>query len=192
VLPELTRGASAVRGARISDGHLWFAVDACLYALPLAHIENGGQCPLYDRYRCGTATVSAITSDSGVVYAGDISGRIMAFDAGEPDSQRVIRHSTGQPIESLHVVDTCGVSRLIVADRSRGVCAMVLGDQYTRRYESGAAIVRRAAAAPDLLIGMSDARDRLLAWDPRRADEPTASLVIPHLTGTTIQDVCLI
>jgi hypothetical protein len=39
---------------------------------------------------------------------------------------------------------------------------------------------------------MSDARDRLLAWDPRRADEPTASLVIPHLTGATIQDVCLI
>jgi hypothetical protein len=187
LLPHLTHAATAVRCARVSDAHLWFTTDACLWAVPLDDVEHAE--PVL--YRCGSPALTALCFDGGTVYAADVSGRVLAFDAGDPASQRIIRNPTGQPIESLQVVDTSGVPQLVIADRSSGLTTMVLGDQCTRRYEAPA-IVRRAVAAGDLFVAMNDGRDRLLAWDPRRPEAPVASVVIPYLTGTTAQDIALI
>ena len=68
---------------------------------------------------------------------------------------------------------------------------MVVGDNYARRYESPLRI-RRAAAAGDFFLAMNHTRDRLIAWRPDRPGGPVGNVIIPHLTGGNVQDICLI
>src|SRR5690606_5064508 len=124
--------------------------------------------------------------------AGNVAGEVLAWDLADPATPQILRGSTGQPVESVDLLDSGGIERLVIADRSRELTALVLGDHYERPYHAGRALVRRAAALPDLLLAMNDTRDRLLAWDPREPAEPLASIVIPHLTGEPIQDIALI
>jgi hypothetical protein len=95
-------------------------------------------------------------------------------------------------VESIDVLEQSGIERLVVADRSRELTVMVLGEHYERPYASGGPPVRRAVAADDCFAAMNDARDRLIVWDPRQPAAPLAMIIIPHLTGEPIQDLALI
>jgi len=185
--PHLTAGASTVRCVQVAEGRVWFAVDETLWSLPLADGDSPG--PV--RYAAGRATISALRVAEGAAYAGSVDGQIIAWDAGDPDSARIVRGGGG-PVESIDLVQAGGLEHLIVADRSSALLAMVLGDNHACRYESPSHHLRRAAAAEDVFVAMNDPRDRLITWDPREPDHPTATVIIPHLTGDCVQDICLV
>ena len=107
-------------------------------------------------------------------------------------SARIVRSQSAGPVESIDVLGVGGVDHLVLADRSRGLTVLAVEDAYARRYESPSQLIRRAAAAEDLLVAMNDSRDRLIVWNPREPAEPAATVVIPHLTGSSIQDLCLV
>ncbi len=185
---DLTSGADTVRCVQVAELQLWFAVDETLFSLPLE--DNDAAEPV--RYTASAATLSAVTVAAGMIYAGNVDGQIIAWDVGEPESARVVRGQAGAPVESIDVVQTGGVDRLIVADRRRALLAMVVGDNYSCRYESPSQIVRRAVAADDVFVAMNDNRDRLIVWSPGEPKQPAATVIVPHLTGSTVQDICLI
>lgn len=185
---ELTASVSTVRAASMRDGRLWFTADATLYALPPDRGAAG------DCVAClsGTAALSAIAFSDHDVFVGDVNGRIVRCDLGDPESAEVLRGPSGGPVESLRVIDAGGVPRLIIADRSSALLEMVIGDSYVRRYESGGPIVRRAAAAEDVFLAMNDHRDRLLVWHPGEPARPRANVLIPHITGGSVQDIAVV
>jgi hypothetical protein len=186
LLPEVTAVADTVRCARFAEGQLWFSVDEEVWAQP----EEGGTKPTL--YPGARERVSAITFCGGVLYAGTECGQVLAWDVGDPESVRVVRGPSGNPVESLAVLDNGAVDHLLIADRGNALQAMAVEDNYIRRYESGSVPVRRAAVAEDIFVAMNDNRDRLIAWNPRDAARPSAVLIVPHLTGNTIQDLCII
>lgn len=186
--PDITSPADTVRGATAADGSLWFTTDETVWSIPLADGPHGRP----QAYRAGDQTLSALTVEAGMVFAGTVQGEILAWDIGEPDHPRVLRGKTGEPVGSVDVIEAGGVDRLIVADRTTALTALVVGDVYTCRYEAGTQTIRRAAAAEDVLAAMHDARDRLLVWSPNEPRRPRATIIIPHLTGGRIQDLCLI
>ncbi len=184
---DITREANTIRCVRIAGGAVWFAADQTLWSLPLSE-----KCSAPIAYRGASSNISAVAVVDGTAYAGTVAGQIIAWECGEPASARTVRAAGGHPIESIHVMDVGGVERLIVADRSGGLTALVAGDNYSSRYASGELLIRRAAAAEDVFIAMNDNRDRLVAWDPRRPASPIGTIIIPHLTGSNIQDMCLV
>lgn len=188
LFPEITAGADTVRSARFAEGYLWFAVDEEIWAWPQG-AESGAK-PTH--YPGSGARISALEVAGGMVYAGNLHGQIIAWQIGDPESARVLRGTTGSPVESIELLDGGAIDHLVVADRGNALQAIVVDDSYIRRYESGSTPVRRAAVADDLFVAMNDNRDRLLAWDPRKPAEPSAMLIVPHLTGSTIQDLCII
>lgn len=186
MLPEITGKADTVRCARFIDGQLWFSADAEVWTQP----EDSEAGPTL--YAGARERVSALAVSQGVVYAGTVCGQILAWNAGDPESGRVIRGASGSPVESLSVLDNGAVDHLLIADRGSALQALVVDDNYVRRYESGGMPVRRAAIAGDLFVAMNDNRDRLIAWDPREPARPRAVTIVPHLTGEPIQDLCII
>jgi hypothetical protein len=186
--PELTTGADTVRCARCVEGYLWFSADEKVWAWPLTG-EAGCRPTMYAG---SSARVSALAVAGGVVYAASVNGQILAWEVGQPDSARSVRGATGHPVESIDTLNAGAVDHLVVADRSTALQATVVEDNYVRRYEAGSMGVRRASVADDLFVAMNDNRDRLLAWDPRNPGEPAATVIVPHITGATIQDVCVI
>lgn len=186
MLPEVTVGADTVRCARFAEGRLWFTADEEVWALP----EEEAAKPTL--YAGACERVSALTVSQGVVYVGTVCGQVLAWDVGDPESGRAIRGTTGSPVESLAFVDNGAVDHLLIADRGTALQALVVDDNYIRRYESGNLPVRRAAAAGDVFVAMNDNRDRLIAWDPREPARPRAVAIIPHMTGQPIQDICVI
>jgi hypothetical protein len=188
LLTGLTGPADTVRSVQAADGHIWLSIDEDVWALAID--DARADRPI--RYPGSTARLSALKVADGAVFGGNINGQILAWHVGDPDSVRVLRGATGNPVESIGVVQAGGVDHLVVADRGHALQALVVDDGYVRRYESGALPVRRAAVAEDLFVAMNDNRDRLIAWDPRTPGEPAAAVVIPYLTGNTIQDLCLV
>lgn len=187
MLPEVTAGADTVRCARFAEGYLWFSVDEEIWAQP-----DDGSSAKPTLYPGARERVSALTVAGGVLYAGTVCGQVLAWDVGDPDTARPVRGASGNPVESLAVLDNGAVDHLLIADRENALQAMVVEDSYTRRYESGNVPVRRAAVADDLFVAMNDNRDRLFAWRPNDPAKPVSVLIVPHLTGNTIQDLCVI
>lgn len=188
---DVTRKAQAIRAARVAGDALWFTADQTVW-----RVDLGRHIVVADRsapvaYRGSEAPLTALAVADDAVYAGNASGQVLAWATGEPDGFRVIREAVGNPVESVQVLETAGIRQLVLADRSQGITVLVVGDHYARRYESSLRI-RRASAAHDLFLGMNENRDRLLAWRPGQPAEPAASVIIPHLTGSSIQDICLI
>lgn len=188
MLPEVTSGADTVRGARFVEGQLWFSVDEEVWCQP----EEGLSACKPTLYAGARERISALTLSGGLLYAGTVCGQVLVWEIGEPDSARVIRGASGNPVESLAVLDNGAVDHLLIADRGNALQALVVEDSYIRRYESGSTPVRRAAVAEDVLVAMNDNRDRLIAWDPRDPSNPAAMVIVPHLTGSTIQDLCIV
>lgn len=188
LLPEVTAGADTVRCALFAQGQLWFSVDEEIWAQP----EEGTATCKPTLYPGARERVSAMTLAGGVLYAGTVCGQIVAWDIGAPDSARAIRGGSGSPVESLAVLDNGAVDHLIIADRSNALQVMVVEDHYIRRYESGSMSVRRAVVADDLFVAMNDNRDRLIAWRPGDPSKPAGVVIVPHLTGSAIQDLCVI
>lgn len=188
LLPEVTAGADTVRSALFAEGQLFFSVDEEVWAQP----EDLASCCKPVLYSGSKDRISALTVAGSVIYAGNAAGQVLAWDLGDPDTARIVRGASGSPVESVDVLDGGAVDHLLIADRSYALQSVVVEDKYIRRYESGTMPVRRAAVAGDLFVAINDNRDRLIAWDPHKPSQPSAVVVLPHLTGSTIQDLCII
>jgi len=186
--PELTAGADTVRCAQVAELSLWFTADEILWSVSM----EGGEPGQPGRYPGSAATLTTVTVAGGTVYAGNVVGQLVAWEVGEPDTARVIRGATGAPVESVGVLSIGGLDRLAVADRGSALLVSVVDDNVICRYEGQSHIIRRAAIAEDVFVAMNDNRDRLILWDPRDPRQPAATVVVPYITGHTIQDVCLI
>ena len=190
LLADLTEGAKSVRHAQVLDGRLWLTAENCVIHTPLDQIWEAEA----TRLEGSTSRLTALAVHPPDVYAGNEDGQILHWsldDEGGP-TLKVVRSSSGRPIESIDVLWAGGVQRVLFADGSTALNAQVLGDSYLCRYDAKEQRVRRAAAAGDWLVAMNEHRDRLLCWRPNDPDAPAATVHVGRICGRSIQDLCVV
>ncbi len=197
---SMTRGASAVRGVQFFEGDLYASIDDRIIRWRADSTEDTPA----NVYTGSEATITTLCRAPDCLFAGNSNGQVLSWSKGR-DTEPTRLHSgcgaglasqpagpTGRSVESLWLLPSHGVQRLVFTDTSPQVHARVLGDNFTCRYEAGGQTLRRVEVAPDMLIATNDLRDRLIVWTPGNPAKPIATIGIARLTGRSVQDVCLV
>ncbi len=181
-----TRNARAVRDVEYFAGDLYCSIDDRVIRWPAT--ERAEQ-PAAEYH--ASDTVTAVCPAAQGLFVGTSDGDVLfwADAAGEP---RVLHRGAKRAVESLHVVHTHGVRRLLFTDTTPHVHARVLDDSFACRYEAGGQTLRRVEAAEDVLVAINELRDRLICWSPGKPDKPQAVIPIAAMTGHSVQDICLV
>jgi hypothetical protein len=192
LLEEQTRAARSVRDVQVLDEQVLVAIDERVLMFPAASSERSAPHVLSG----SSAAITALTATPHAIFAGNSDGAVLTWErarGGEwTAAPRMLYGPTRRPVESIACLEIGGVARLFFTDNSPAVHARVVGDTFTCDYQAGGQILRRASAAPDYLVAMVEARDRLICWALNQPEQPTAVLPISRLTGHSIQDACLV
>lgn len=188
LLEDLTRGAKAVRAVVAHGDDLFCAIDNRIVRWP------GGAFPTEpsDIYTGSTSTVTALCPTSSGLFTGHANGDVLFWPIGRQSHPERIHTGPSRAVESLSLLQTHGVERLVFADTSLHIHAKVLGDSFVCRYEAGGQTLRRVEVAEDLLVATNDLRDRLIVWAPSEPATPAATIPVARQTSRSIQDICLV
>lgn len=182
-----TRSARAVRDVEFFAGNLYCSIDRRVIRWPAA---DRAEQPAAEYL--APATVTAVCPAAEGLYVGTSDGDVLFWAEGATGDFQVLHRGPKRAAESLHVIQTHGVRRLLFTDTTPHVHARVLGDNFACRYEAGGQTLRRVEAADDVLVAINDLRDRLICWSPGKPDKPLAVVPVAAMTGHSVQDVCLV
>ena len=188
VFQSITQGAKAVRGIQFFDGDIYCGIDNRIIRWPADE-------PVDQPTRTYTGSMTAITAlcpGSKELFAGNADGDILCWSEGRDAKPDRLHTGVHRAAESVWLLWSQGVRRLIYADTTLHVHARVLGDSFTCRYEGGGQTLRRVEVAPDVLVATNELRDRLICWTPGQPAKPSAVIHVSRLCGHSIQDVCLV
>ncbi|MGD2108558.1 MAG: hypothetical protein PVI86_04110 [Phycisphaerae bacterium] len=185
---SMTRNAKAVRGVEFFDGELYCAIDDRVVRWPA---DATGEKPSHV-YTGSMTTITALCPTSDGLFAGNGDGDILHWPNGRETKPERLHTGLQRAAESIWVLESSGVRRLVYSDTSLHVHSRVLGDSYSCRYEAGGQTLRRVEVAPDVLVATNDLRDRMILWSPGHPDRPTAVVGVSRICGHSIQDICLV
>ena len=185
---SMTREARAVRGVTFAGGGLYCSIGDRVIRW---HADSPDDTPARI-YAGADSTISALIPTTDGLIAGTAEGDVLRWSGTDDDQPERLHGGSRRAVESLWLLGTHGVDRLIYADTSLYVHAQVLGDSFTCRYEAGGQTLRRVEIAPDLIVATNDVRDRLICWSPGTPDKPSATIPVARLCRRSVQDVCLI
>lgn len=184
---SLTHGAGAIRNVEFFDGDGYCSIDDRVIRWP-----GGEQSDQPSQVYTGSvATITALCPSREGLFAGNSEGEILHWPEGASAPERM-HHGSKRAAESLCLLNTQGVRRLVFSDTSPQIHVQVLGDSFTCRYEAGGQTLRRVEAAPDMLVATNDLRDRLIIWSPGQPAKPKSLISVAALSGHTVQDFCLV
>ncbi len=186
LVADLTTGAKTVRYAQFARERFWCTVDDRIVSVPADDLTAAPH--IVDT---GRTVVSALCVSDHGIHVGNAEGDILRFDERGHVPTR-LHGGSRRPAESVQLLTAGGVGRLYYTDTSLAVFGRVLGDAFVCRYEAGGQTIRRAEAAPDIVVGTTDARDRIIVWQADHPDRPSDVVNVAQLTGHSVQDVCLI
>ncbi|MHC4697024.1 MAG: SPFH domain-containing protein, partial [Planctomycetota bacterium] len=184
---SMTRQAKAVRHVQFFNGDLLCSIDDRIIRWPA---DEATDKPTHV-YTGISATITALCVTAKGVFAGNSDGDVLHWPTGRDSDPERLHMGSRRAAESLWLLATNGVRRLVFADTSPRVRAQVLGDNFACEYEAGGQTLRRVEVAPDLIVATNDLRDRLICWTPGKPDRPTTTIGVSSLCGRSIQDVCL-
>ncbi len=185
---SMTGAASAVRSVHAHSGDVYVAIDDRVICF---HPDAAAEQPLHV-YTGSTATITALRSTDDGLFAGNADGDVLHWLRGDNSEPRLLHRGVKRAVESVGLLASGGVSRLIFTDTTARVYAAVVGDSFKCEYRAGGQPLRRVEVAPDLLVATNDLRDRLFCWHPGKPNEPHATLPISRICSRSIQDVCLV
>lgn len=185
---SMTRGAKAVRNVQFCDGDLFCSIDDRIICWPAdesldrpSHIYAGS-----------SSTITAVCATPDAVFAGNSDGEVLRWNRKRDNAPERLHGGSRRPAESVWVLCSHGVRRLVYTDTSMQVHARVLGDSFTCRYEAGGQTVRRVEVAADIIVATNDLRDRLIWWTPGMPGKAAGTIGVSALCGHSIQDVALV
>lgn len=185
---SMTGGATAVREVRFFAGDVYCAIDDRVIRFPA---DGMADCPTHI-YTGNVATITALCPTADGLFVGNSDGDCLHWPSDRDSNPKRLHTGLGRAAESVWLVDTHGVKRLIYADTSLHIHARVLGDSFVCRYEAGGQTLRRVEVVPDMLVATNDLRDRLIIWTPGEPAKPKSVIFVSRGTGRSVQDVCLV
>ncbi len=185
---SMTRGAKAVRAVQLLSEDVYCAVDDRILSGGAADTED------YPKqvFTGSRATITALSSSAAGLLAGNSEGDILFWPKDKETAPRRLSAGNRRAAESVWLLDTHGVQRIVYTDTSMYVHAAVLGDSFTCRYEAGGQTLRRVDVAPDLFVATTELRDRLICWLPWQPARPVETIAVSAQCGRSVQDVCLV
>jgi hypothetical protein len=185
---SMTRGAKAVRNITFFDGDLYCSIDDRVIRWPADQLDDQPT----RIYTGSAATITALCPASDGLFAGNSDGDVLHWPEGRDTEPERLHTGSKRAAESIWLLSSNGVRRLVYTDTSLHVHACVLGDTFACRYEAGGQTLRRVEVAEDMLVCTNDLRDRLICWAPGQPAKPSATIGVARLCGHSIQDVCLV
>lgn len=185
---SMTQNSKAIRGAALYNGHFHCSVDDRIFCWPA---DNDSDRPTRI-YTGSEATITAIAPTAQGLFGGNSHGDILFWPTGNYSDPQRLHRGSNRAAESLWLVETGGLPRLVYADTSLHVHARVCGDTFVCHYEAGGQTLRRVEVADDLFVATNDLRDRLICWSPGRPDRPRDTIGVGAMCGRSVQDVCLV
>lgn len=174
-----------VRAAAVTDdGRVLFAADDCV------------QC--YDPH-AGQLSVLSAASDvihcmsvlEDKLFVGTADGRLYRVDLNHPDDWWLVQQFAA-PIETVHARRWSDLVELIVPAGARGVSGIYDSEHVVTHLLESATPIRRAWACDDLIVGLTQLRDRLVVMNANLPGRTGREARIARLTGQTIQDACIV
>ncbi|MCG3129531.1 MAG: hypothetical protein FLDDKLPJ_00264 [Phycisphaerae bacterium] len=188
VISDRTAGASSVRAVQVCGGEVFCAVGDTVLAWRVAEASSGAVREL----RGARSAIAALcVTETLGVFAGTADGALLHWEGLEEDRPVELHLGRNRPVESVTVVESEGLSRIIFADTTPAVHARILGDTVSWRYEASGQTLRRAAAAEDVIAAVTELRDRVMWFDVLDPGRPAAVIHVARDFRHTIQDVCL-
>jgi len=185
---SMLRGASAVRDVQFFDGNLYCSIDDRIIRWPA---ESASDAP--DAVFSGsTSPITALSATALGLLAGNSNGDVLYWRSRSQSGPELLHKGQCRAAESVWLLSSGGVDRVIFTDTSPRVRMRVLGDSFACEYEAGGQILRRVAVAQDLIVATNELRDRLVCWSPGEPARPRTVLNVTALSGRSIQDACLI
>jgi len=188
LLTDLTAGARTVRHIqRDTQGRVWLTIDQQVLCLPADDLRDEAA----TTYKgCGDS-ITGLSVFEEEIYVATQSGGVYRWPIDRTESPETVEAPGRGALQSVQVLVLGLVARMVIPAPRAGLMVRVVGDAYSCTY-SGEQIIRFAQAAPDLLVGVNDLRDRAELWHPDDPAAPLATLHVARLTGHTIQDVLLL
>jgi len=187
LLEPVTREAKTIRGIAHFDGDVY-----CAIGDRIVRFGVDGPADRPDALYTGSrSTITAIRPTQRGLFAGNSQGDVLHWEKPDPARPELLHSSKERAVESIWLLSSCGIDRLIFSNTSVCVFARVLGDNFTGRYEAGGQTLMRAEAADDLLVAMSEVGDRLICWSSGNPQRPIATIIIAQMAGH-MRDVCLL
>lgn len=174
----------AIRAITVTDdGRLFFAADDCV------HVYRPGADEPLSTLGCADDMIHALAIVDQRLYVGVEDGRLLRTELDQPDAWVTVQRFI-DPIESVTTRHWDDLFEIIVAAGDQGVLAVYDEQSAVVPLVRANCPIRRAWASADLVVGLSAARDRLLA----QRDDGGEAVEIPiaRVSGRSIQDVALL
>lgn len=184
----LTRGARSVRGVRFDGGEVFCAVDQRVIALR----DGVEPHPAPTFFSGSREAITSFCATPTEVFAGNAAGEVLRWSRVEPDRPQRLHQGAVRAVESLWLAEAHGIRRLVFSDTSSVVHALMLDEACSTRYEAGGQTLRRVEPSQDLMVALTEMRDRLLLWKTGQPSVAFATVNVVGLCGHTVQDFCLV
>lgn len=173
-----------VRAATFSDdGHMLFAVDSAIRV----HAPDGALARTLEISRGGVHDL-AVSGEQ--VYAATADGLLLADRWTAPQVWQVL-HRRADPIESLALRRWDDLVELVIPAGEDGVLGVYGDVGIVAQLVATPVRIRRAWACDDLVVGLSEVRDRLVVLNANLPDSVPRQAPTTRLTRHSIQDVCI-
>jgi len=173
-----------IRAATFSDdGHVLFALDSAIRV----HAPDGA---LVRTLEIGRGGVHDLAVSGEQVFAVTADGLLLADCWTAPQAWQVL-HRRAHPIESLALRRWDDLVELVIPAGEDGVLGVYGDVGIVAQLVAAPVRVRRAWACDDLIVGLSEIRDRLVVLNANVPDSVPQQAPTTRLTRHSIQDVCI-
>lgn len=174
----------SIRSAvKTGDGRIAFAADDCIQVLNPAddglHVLTSVGCE-----------ISALTALEQSLFVGLTDGKLLKLDLRYPDDIFVPHRGSG-PLESIEVRRWNDLVELVVPAGASGIHGVYGEEGMVAPLLRASASIRRAWACDDLIVGLTDRRDRLIVLNANTPGAVPHEAPISRQLGHSIQDVCI-
>lgn len=176
---------SAIRSAAAtSDGRVVFAADDRVLAW------DGSESPPHE-LTAVDEVIQVLDVLENELFLGTKGGRLLRLKLSQPEDCWVLYRAAGA-LETVRARRWDDLVEVVIPGGSQGVLAVYERENVISQLVESAVPVRRAWASDDLVVALSELRDRLVILRAESSGRTGQEMPLARTLGGSIQDVCLV
>jgi len=167
------------------DGRILFATDDTV------HVRDADGQSL-DALDTGGDVIHSLAVLDEFLYVGTVRGRLLQDTLDGTGGTWLVLHRAPAAIESIIARRWTDLIELVIPAGVDGVCGIYGEEGVVARLLEAPQPIRRVWACDDLLLGMTETRDRLVVAHAGSSDRSGVSVSLAQHIGRTVQDACIV
>jgi hypothetical protein len=182
--PEQGTPRSILAATAAPDGRLLLATDSAIRIYSPDADDLSVLCDAGDE-------VHALSVLDDAVYAGTSRGNVMRV-ALDGSSDPAVLHRARQRVESVQPRRWSDLVELIIPAAEEGILSVYGDENVVVRLLDSEIPIRRAWACDDVVLGLSDRRDRLIVLNANLPERSGRWALVARQIGHSVQDACIV